>query len=73
MNRVVSVIRSLSIRGLSLRATNETFGNDNNGNFLGCLELLAEYDPFLAGHIEKYAVLDVVMPHICPPQRAMNL
>ena len=55
LNRVVSVVRFLSIRGLALRGTNETFGSDNNGNFLGCLELLAEYDPFLAGHIEKYA------------------
>ena len=55
MNRVVSVVRFLSIRGLGLRGTNETFGSYNNGNFLGCLELLAEYDPFLAGHIEKYA------------------
>ena len=55
LNRIVSVIRFLSIRGLPLKGTNETFGSDNNGDFLGCLELLAEYDPFLAGHIEKYA------------------
>ena len=25
----------------------------DHGNYLGCLELLAEYDPFLAQHIER--------------------
>ena len=55
LNRVVSFVRFLSIRGLALRGTNETFGSDNNVNFLGCLELQAEYYPFLAGHIWKYA------------------
>ena len=73
LNLVVSVVRFLSIRGLALRGTNETFGSDNNGNFLGCLELLAEYDPFLAGHIEKYTSAGRGHRHICPPQRAMNL
>ena len=38
----------------STEGTNDTFGSDINGNFLGCLELFAEYDPFLAGDIEKY-------------------
>uniref|UniRef100_A0A673NLW3 TTF-type domain-containing protein n=1 Tax=Sinocyclocheilus rhinocerous TaxID=307959 RepID=A0A673NLW3_9TELE len=28
--------------------------NGDNGNFLGILELLAEYDPFLAEHIQKF-------------------
>ena len=55
LNRVVSVVRFLTTRGLALRGTDETFGSDNNGNYLGCLELLAEYDPFLASHIGKYA------------------
>ena len=29
-------------------------GSEHNGNYLRCLELLSEYDPFLAQHIEKY-------------------
>ena len=40
--------------GLALRGSNEVFGSEHNGNYLGCLELLAEYDPFLAQHIERY-------------------
>ena len=33
----------------------ERFGSDKNGNYLGILELLAKFDPFLAQHIQKYA------------------
>ncbi|XP_008178729.1 zinc finger MYM-type protein 5-like [Acyrthosiphon pisum] len=45
--RVISVIKFLTSRGLSLRGDNEVFGVTNNGNFLGILELISEFDPFL--------------------------
>ena len=32
----------------------EIFGSHTNGNFLGILELLSKFDPFLAQHIERY-------------------
>ena len=54
LKRVVSTVRFLAVRGLAFRGTDEKFGSLSNGNFLGCLELLAEYDPFLAAHIERY-------------------
>ncbi|XP_027675561.2 zinc finger MYM-type protein 1 [Chelonia mydas] len=54
LKRVIATIKFLAIRGLALSGTNETFGSLNNGNFLGCLELIAEYDPFLACHINNY-------------------
>ena len=51
LRRVVSTIKFLTSRGLALRGGNEIFGSSDNGNFLGCLEYLAEYDPFIAVHI----------------------
>lgn len=54
LKRVVSTVMFLSQRGLAFLGTVESFGSPNNGNFLGILELLAEYDPFLAQHIEKH-------------------
>ena len=48
LRRVVSVVTFLVTRGRALRGSNEVFGSKHNGNYLGCLELLAEYDPFLA-------------------------
>ena len=53
MARVLSVIKFLSPRGLAFRGSSELVGSPQNGNFLGILELLAEYDTFLAEHIQK--------------------
>ncbi|KAL4113451.1 hypothetical protein QTP88_017068 [Uroleucon formosanum] len=33
---------------------NEVFGVPNNGNYLGILELISQFDPFLKEHILKY-------------------
>lgn len=54
LDRVVSVIKFLAKRGLAFRGSNEVFGSEFNGNYLGIIELLAQYDPFLAKHIENY-------------------
>uniref|UniRef100_UPI00359022F6 zinc finger MYM-type protein 5-like isoform X2 n=1 Tax=Myxine glutinosa TaxID=7769 RepID=UPI00359022F6 len=54
LKRVVSAIKFLTTRGLALIGTSETFGSLNDGNYLGCLEFLAEYDHFLGRHIDKY-------------------
>lgn len=35
----------------------ELIGSVHNGNYLGILELIAEFDPFLAAHIEKQSAL----------------
>lgn len=55
LKRILSVIKLLSSRGLALRGNDEIVGSVNNGNYLGCLELLAEYDPFLAEHLQQRA------------------
>ena len=54
LRRVVAVIQFLSERGLAFRGDNEVLGSPHNGNYLGILELLSQFDPFLAKHIKKY-------------------
>lgn len=54
LQRVVSVLKKLSSRGLAFRGDDEVFGSEHNGNFMMCLELIAEYDPFLSAHIARY-------------------
>nr|XP_022903898.1 uncharacterized protein LOC111416177 [Onthophagus taurus] len=54
LTRIVSVVRFLTERGLLLRDDCEKFGNAKNGNYLGLLELLSDYNPFLKEHINKY-------------------
>lgn len=40
---------------MAFRGDNQTIGSKHNGNYLGCLELLSKFDPFLANHFDKYA------------------
>ena len=47
------MMKFLSSRGLAFRGSSDLVGSSQNGNFLGFLELLAEYDTFLAEHIQK--------------------
>jgi len=54
LHRVVETLKFLTSRGLALRGTNEHFGSEKNGNYLGCLELIAKFDPFISEHIKKY-------------------
>lgn len=54
LKRIVAVVKFLASRGLGFRGDDEIFGSQNNGNYLGCLELISEFDPFLADHIQNY-------------------
>ena len=50
-NRLVRVIKFACERSLALRGENEMLGSAANGNCLGTLELVAEYDDFLKQQI----------------------
>lgn len=52
--RIVEVIKFLAERGLAFRGDDEIIGSPNNGNFLGILELISKFDPFLADHISRF-------------------
>ena len=54
LQRAVSVIKFIAERGLALRGDNELIGSPSNGNYLGILELVAQYDVFLAQHIQTH-------------------
>ncbi|CAK1592211.1 unnamed protein product [Parnassius mnemosyne] len=54
LRRITDTIKFLASRGLAFRGENERFGSSQNGNYLGILELLSEYDPFLKEHINTY-------------------
>ena len=56
LERVVAVVTFLSQRGLAFRGQNEVFGSNNNGNFLGIIELLAQFDPFIADHVSRFCI-----------------
>ena len=54
MKRITAVTCTLAERGLPFRGDNTQFGSPNNGNYLGLVDLVAEFDPFLLAHINRY-------------------
>lgn len=48
LHRIVETLKFLTSRGLAIRGSNETLGSVHNGNYLGCLELIAKFDPFIS-------------------------
>ena len=73
LQRIVSVIKMLAARGQPFRGHVEIIGFVHNGNYLGCLELLSGYDPFLAKHIKNMETKERVTPLICHLPYVMNL
>ena len=55
LKRIIAVIKFLAERGLAFRGSNEIVGSPHNGNYLGLLELIAQFDAFLAQHIQNHA------------------
>ena len=54
LERVVATIKFLAERSLAFRGNDQVIGSPSNGNFLGTLELLSQFDPYLVAHLEKY-------------------
>ena len=52
--RIVAVVIFLADRGLPFRGQDEIIGSQDNGKYLGIVELISQFDPFLSAHIDKY-------------------
>ena len=52
---IISTIKFIAEDGLAFLSDNDIIGSPRNGNYLGILELLAEYEPLLATHIKEHA------------------
>ena len=53
--RAAAVVTFLTERGLPFRGHDEVIGSPVNGNYLGILELLSQFDAFLARHMNGTA------------------
>lgn len=54
LQRVVTVVKYLAERGPAFRGDSHRFGDSSNGKYLGSMELISQFDPFLKAHIDKY-------------------
>ena len=55
--RIVAAIKFLATRGLAFRGSDEVLGSESNGNFLGTLELISQFDPFFAEHLTNVSYI----------------
>lgn len=51
--RVVAVVKFLVEQVLPFRGHSDIFGQPDNRNFMGVLEVIIKFDPFLKVHTEK--------------------
>jgi hypothetical protein len=50
----MATIKFLGARGLSFRGADQICGSVRNGNFLGILDLMSQFDPLMSAHIARY-------------------
>jgi len=55
LSRHVTTITFLCESGLALRGNNKIVGSRNNGNYLGILEPIGQFDLFLSQRIRTHA------------------
>jgi hypothetical protein len=51
--RIILIIKFLAKHNLAFRGTNSKLYQDSNGNFLGMVEMMAEFDPVIQEHVKR--------------------
>ncbi|XP_044947803.1 zinc finger MYM-type protein 1-like [Hordeum vulgare subsp. vulgare] len=51
--RILLIVKFLAERNIAFRGSNRKLYQESNGNFLGLIEMLAEFDPVIKEHVDR--------------------
>ncbi|PWA70035.1 zinc finger MYM-type protein 1 [Artemisia annua] len=64
--RIIAAVKYFGKKTLSFRGSNEKLGEKNNGNFLGIVDMMAEFDPYIIEHVERIKNEDMRAHYLGP-------